>query len=537
MVHTHWQNQAVGFDSGQAILPWAWRASTWLLIGWSATIGLWIVAEVSPLAACPYYAEGTHGCISNLHPAITGAATIASLVAVWLAGIAALLLLCRRDRHQGRSATISAPRRSRWLALVLASLAGVLAGAHFLLLAPMVSSPVCATPVHLNRYMSYPLNCDSALFLELAHHPGLLLANINIHHLPLAKRAAVAARLKEDHLRQSRPVYVALSAAATRIVGPLAASLGLDRAYGQANTAYIPLILINLVVVVAAVALLAPLLRRFGAPAVIVVALCSLLVLNDLTKTFFWTPHQQMFVLLIPLAAIAIGRWLILSRPPAIIVAVLGLDLGLAALIYGNVVIVIGVLTVILLARGWRGIAQAVTLCVSFAAAPLGWIWVCRRISGTYLNNDVARYREFVWLPEAYGQGWHTLLARLELASVSSIRELMGADGIVLGVVAAFTAAAIWAGVRLDAVTREDKAVLVATGLTIAFSLLFGWGIGILATRILFDAFPAFLVLAGWVATRFAVKSPVTLVVASYGLAIIAVANALHEVLSHGPYS
>jgi hypothetical protein len=66
---------------------------------------------------------------------------------------------------------------------------------------------------------------------------------------------------------------------------------------------------------------------------------------------------------------------------------------------------------------------------------------------------------------------------------------------------------------------------------------LFGWGIGITATRVMFDAFPALLVLAGWMATRFAAKSRVTLVVTSYGLAIIAVANALHEVLTHGPYS
>lgn len=217
--------------------------------------------------------------------------------------------------------------------------------------------------------------------------------------------------------------------------------------------------------------------------------------------------------------------------------AILGLGLGLGALIYANVMITVGVLTVILLARGWRGLVQALTLCVTFAIAPVAWIVICRKISGVYVNNDIAHYREFVWLPQAFGQGWHVLLARLELASAASVRELMGADGLVLGVTAAFIVTAVLAPADLGAATRQDRATLTATGLTIAFSLLFGWGIGIIATQVMFDAFPALLVLAGWMAARFAAKSRATLLVASYGLAVIAVANALHEVLTHGPYS
>jgi hypothetical protein len=73
-------------------------------------------------------------------------------------------------------------------------------------------------------------------------------------------------------------------------------------------------------------------------------------VLNDLMKAFFWTPHQQMFVLLIPLAAISLGRWLLLAQPPWPVIALLGLGLGLASLIYGNAIIAAGVLALILLA-------------------------------------------------------------------------------------------------------------------------------------------------------------------------------------------
>jgi len=323
-------------------------------------------------------------------------------------------------------ATAASPRRSRWLLIVSCSLAGVLAGAHFLLLGPMSNDLGCARAVHVNHYMAYPLNCDSPEFTKLAQHPHLLLAY--------------------DNIRQSRPGYVALGAAVTQIIGSAAARLGLDRAYGEISSAYIPLILINLIVTVA-------------------------------------------------------------------------------------------VLATILLARRWRGVALAATLCVMFAFPQVAWVLLCRGISGSYYNQETARYHEFVWLPESVGQGWHALWTRLELASVSSVRELLGADALVLAVLAGCVLAASWVRVRLAAGSAEDSAILVASGLTAGYSLLFGWGIGIIATREMYGLFPAVLVVVGWAATRFALKSRATLLVASYGLALVAIANALHEVMAHGPYS
>lgn len=316
----------------------SWRATRWVLAGWTVTVGLWILAEILPFEQCPYGQR----CVRA--PALTNRTAIAGWVLLWLAGIATLLLAVWRDRQQPRTTTAISPRRSRWLLIVSCSFAGVLAGAHLLLLAPMSNDLGCATAVHVNHCMAYPLNCDSPEFTKLAQHPRLLLAY--------------------DNTRQSRPGYVALGAAVTRIVGPAAAKLGLDRAYGEISSAYIPLILINLIVAVATVALLVWLLGRFGTPLPVVVALCSLLVLNDLMKAFFWTPHQQLFLLLVPLATIVAGRWVILRPPSWPTVALLGGGLGLASLLYGNLIVTVGVLATILLTRRWRGVAQAATLCV-----------------------------------------------------------------------------------------------------------------------------------------------------------------------------
>jgi hypothetical protein len=483
-----------------------------MVFGWTITVGLWILSEVLPLERCPY---GQDSC--SRAPKLTGGAAVSGWIWAWLAGIAILLLVRLRDRRRLRIAVTAEPRRSRWPLIVSASLAGVLAGAHFLLLAPVVSEPGCAKAIHVNRYMAYPLNCDSPEFMKLAQHPYLL--------------------LKYDNSRQSRPGYVALSAAATRIVGPVAARLGLDRAYGETSGTYIPLILINLIVAVAAVVLLVWLLDRFGTPVPVAAALCSLLVLNDLMKAFFWSPHQQLFTLLVPLVTIALGRWVILRQPSWPAITLLGLGLGLASLIYGNVVITAGVLATLLLARGWRGVVRAATLCVTFWFAPVGWAWLCRVISGSYYNQEIAGYHEFIWLPEAVGQGWHGLWTSVEMATVVSVRELLGAEALVLAVLAGLVIAAVWVRAGLSAETAEDSAILAASVLTGAYSLLFGWGIGIIATREMYDVFPPILVVAGWVASRFAAKSRVTLLVASYGLALVAIANALHEVMTHGPYS
>jgi len=488
-------------------------ASTWLLIGWALVVGLWIVAEVSPFERCP-----THQSCSTA-PVITSGTRIAEWIAVWLAGIVILALVRWRDLGVSRLEVIPpVPRRARWGLMITGSLAAVLAGAHFLLLAPMAKTLTCAWPIRVNRFMAYPLNCDSPLFMRLAQHPRVL--------------------LQYDDPRQSRPGYVAVGAALTRIIGPVASRLGLDNAYGQPHsTSYIPLILINLVVAGAAIAVLAWLLGRFGTPVAIVIALCSLLMLNDLMKAFFWTPHQQMFTLLVPLATITLGRWVILRQPSWPIMAMVGFGLGLASLIYANWLITVAALALILLLRGRRGVPAAAVLIAAFAILPLFWTWLCKRLSGSYYNQETARYHEFIWLPQSAEKGWRTLQGSLEVASVGSMREVLGADALVIAVLAGLVVAAVWTRVKLKAQSAEDSALLVASGLTIGLSLLFGWAIGVYATRIMFAAFPAILVVAGWVGTQFAAKSRVTLLVATYGLGIVAIANALHEVLVHGPYS
>jgi hypothetical protein len=489
-----------------------WRLATWLVILWCAGMSAWILAASARLAICPFGAP--HCDRRALYQTSTPLVwwSVAALV-----GVVALSALWWWDRRRERLTRPVSPRPVRLGILIAVSLPGVLAGTQLLLFAPMVDDPFCATPIRLGGSRAYPLNCDSPLFMRLAQHPSLI--------------------LRPHELRQDRPVYVAIAAVLTRIFGPAAKAMGLDRAFGQSDSAYIPLVLINLVVLVGAVVVLAWLLARLGTPTVANAALCSLLIINDLTKAFFWTPHQQMFELLVPVAAIALARWILLARPSMLMVAGLGLVLGLASLIYGSALIAVLVVGLALLAWGRRGLALAALLCASFAIPTVGWIAYCDAFVGSYFNKEVSYFHEFIWLPEAAGQGLHSLFIWVQTNTVITAREFGSVTGVLLLVLAALAIAVVLTGIKLNTVSEEERQILLATVLTIGCSLIFTFGLGIIATRIMFDVLPAILVLAGWVSARLAASSRAAMWLVNLAIPLLALLYVGQVLTSYGPYS
>ena len=85
--------------------------------------------------------------------------------------------------------------------------------------------------------------------------------------------------------------------------------------------------------------------------------------------------------------------------------------------------------------------------------------------------------------------------------TVTTIRELEVATVAML-VVGALVALAVLLRVRLAADSPDDRAIVVGAGLTVLFSVLFAWGIGIIASRLMFHAVPALFVIGGWLAAR-----------------------------------
>jgi hypothetical protein len=410
---------------------------------------------------------------------------------------------------------------------VAGSVLGVLIGAHLVMLGPMVDKPFCATPVYVNSVMAYPYNCDSVEFTRLAHNPRRI--------------------LEYHNERQSRPGYVAIAAVGTRTIGPVAHWLHLDRLYGQNDKAYIPLVLINLVATAIAVLLLAWLLSRLGTPTMVTVALSALVVVNEVTKPFTWTAHQQTIALVVPVATIAAVRWLLLARPSWRGVGLLGLGFGLASLVYGSFLITAGVVLLVLVARraggwfrsGWwrQAFLPAVVFGIGFAAPQLTWMAICRVVTGSYYNHEAEVYDEFVWPYIALRRhGLGGLVSATRDMTVTTIRELEVATVAML-LVGALAALAVLLRVRLAADSPEDRAIVVGAGLTVLFSVLFAWGIGIIASRLMFHAVPALFVVAGWLAARVTAGSRPASRLVGPAFLVLAAAVMAADIAAQGPYS
>lgn len=196
-----------------------------------------------------------------------------------------------------RSSTI----KGAWLWFVV----GVLALIIGLLIGPRVpddqQAARCVVNVHLPGPFGISLNCDSPEFLRLANMPSGLLEPKNV--------------------RQSRPGLIIAAAVIARPIMPLVnipSVLGVKAGrpdidpsrIGQALTqqfpAYAAYMLLNLLVLCATffclIRIVAPRVgeERSRSLQILIASLGLLVVANDVTKAYFWTPHTQMFNIFIP---------------------------------------------------------------------------------------------------------------------------------------------------------------------------------------------------------------------------------------------
>ena len=493
------------------------RLTSYLLVGWCALWACWIPAASLWLPRCPY---GESWC--DRAPVLSGARAVTSYAVVAVVGAVALSVLWWWDRRQAHSPAVPAddpaPRRVRPAMLTAGSVIGVLAAAHLMLFAPAATLPTeCTAEVHLNSAMAYCLNIDSPEFLQLAHHPRQL--------------------LRPRAVRQARPGYIALSVAATRLIGPAASRLGLDRLYGQTDNAYIPLVLFNIVTAVLSVLLLAWLLARLGTPTWATMAICAFLAVNDVMKAFIWTPHQDLFTMFVPLVTVVVAQWVIRAYPPRWRLALVGFGLGAYSLVYASVVITVVVVGIVLAARGRRGLVPAAAFGAAFAAAPLAWIAICRTVVGSYYNHEVTTYHEFIWPLMEARHGPRAVARYVEVVSIAATREFVSVAGLTLLLIVGFAAVAVRCRANLAPRSRDHRAILVASALTVAVSIAFGWGIGYQANRMMFNVVPALLVCLGWLTARLSVRSPRLRIATGTALSVVAMVVIGVTVTAPGPWS
>ncbi|WP_019946225.1 hypothetical protein [Hymenobacter aerophilus] len=331
-------------------------------------------------------------------------------------------------------------------------------------------------------------------------------------------------------MRQSRPLYVLLGTAVGYPISgavqglraggvlPAAVVAKLPAKYQPLLGFYIGYVLLNFGLLLRALLLFRHLYYRLTAgqgPPLVLAALLVFLVSNQVTKAFFWTVHQQMLTLLVPLLLL----WLVLQlrEQPRWRALLPGLALlgGLLALAYGSFVLMLPVLLYGLwLARrgqGFAGLAaRALWLIGLFALPTLLWMGLLKLHGVAYYNHETEAYQQLVWLRGLWQQPLPGFLA-----FVGSNLTRFGAT---LPAIAPFLAAALaaaWWIRRTGAAWPAGLAELL--GLV---ALLTGFlaALGYYQERLTFTLVPLLLLVVGLALVRRATRRRGTVLVLAAAL-------------------
>jgi hypothetical protein len=200
--------------------------------------------------------------------------------------------------------------------------------------------------------------------------------------------------------------------------------------YNSYSPEYAAFIVLNWILLVASALLVKPLVRgkSFLEPRVIL--MLSMVVVNGVTKAFFWTPHVQIFSVLMPMVSLTLLRPLFprVSTIKTREVAVGGAIIGVMSLAYGAFAVTVAAAGLcILLGDGITALRNdfrrkatlVLSLIASFLAPFLVWVAVLIVKTGTFYSPETQRYHEFVWIYEQLPNGLvaYALLAAKHLSS------------------------------------------------------------------------------------------------------------------------
>ncbi len=404
---------------------------------------------------------------------------------------------------------------------------------------------LCIGNVTLAGPFGFGLNCDSPEFMRLARAPARLLD----HH----------------NTRQARPGLIIAAAALER---PLSLMLRAGRhgrnvpeaiprriapwSSARDVPAYLAYILLNVVILVLSFHFLLGIVvdgtRAYGAASTsILVSVGLLFVANDVTKAFVWTPHTQLFNILVPVLALyacmrAVAGGLFQTR----FAVATGLVAGLGMTAYGAFAIVpAGLLVMGVLGVAGAGSREkqrrsvaniALLLMLSILPGAL-WYLLVRSTTGEFFRYEFA-LGEVVWMADAWTKGFD-VLARQVLDHMVQLLRLAAPQAVPVFALMAFTCAvAIRRPGGIATAVERVWPVVTCGALISALVLGFYACVGWIEARLAYPMIPSLLVAAGAVAVAVAqqLDGRGRRFMAA-GCSIIAVAQMIFVILKDGPWS
>jgi 4-amino-4-deoxy-L-arabinose transferase-like glycosyltransferase len=270
---------------------------------------------------------------------------------------------------------------------------------------------LCVEQRMLSNGLGYLFNCDSYEFVRLANDPNGIFVD-------------------PGKMWQSRPAYIWLGAVAAvpfRILNHVIERVATSRLVGKdwyrspINPYHAGYVLFNLGVLVAAGAVTVRILGNHPFR-VEVLLILTVLMVNGITKGFFWTPHLQILNVFIPVFAVAVSARIqsLPSIRQAVYLGFVALLSGLASLTYGAFVLVP---LAAIVATFWSEERQAVvthirrvvTALLLFVIPLLAWRLVVAAETGDFYMHEIVAYRQFVWMLDAASMGGREIADALQM--------------------------------------------------------------------------------------------------------------------------
>ena len=282
------------------------------------------------------------------------------------------------------------------------------------------TSPVCGRVVSIFAELSVLINCDSAVFMKDAQDPSRVFEGISVY--------------------QDRPAHSVLAwilATTMKLFGVPNQSREIVGTSGQ-TTIYETLyygsyILINLTVVV--ISVLLALKFVFGTlnwksikfQKYFALAILLIVAANELTKTFFWTPHSQMFNVLLPTLSLAllVNRSKISKLSQFVTLNAITLMLMFFYPLFG---LLFGLL---LFTRYARFVQRLITISL-FSSVYVFYPQILEVLGGKHRNFVVEEYRQYVWVLDSIRENELITNLTLNLTSFGSTFPILPTIGLIL---------------------------------------------------------------------------------------------------------
>jgi hypothetical protein len=318
--------------------------------------------------------------------------------------------------------------------------------------------------------------------------------------------------------------------------------------YNSYSPEYAAFIILNWILLVVSALLVKPLVRgkSFLEPRVILTL--SMLIVNGVTKAFFWTPHVQIFSVLMPMVSLTLLRPLLRSGNSVTRrdVAMIGVIVGVLSLAYGAFAVTAGALALaILLGDGTRAFVDDLRrravlvfcLVASFLAPFLVWMSVIVAKTGSFYSPETQRYHEFVWIYEQLPKG----IVVYSLLVAKNVSSYVGFAVHAITIPMLLIAALLLVFYHQTTTGRLVNAQMDTRRTVLFYAIanaVFYASMGFYAERLAWTIVPAVLVILGLQAGI--VDAELTgrnRRLFRIGTAVVAIGYALHLVFKPGPYA